>query len=502
MTLSANGQLRFPSLIKIFTMKAIYKVLALSGLAFAACDEGDYNDWVVPETTQDATEDEKLSSGFSATPADAINFETLGGLAVDYDTVFVKLFTPVLTGNTPDAVSYTIQLGSQDVFELDSTLLVPASYVKAAVESEFGKAPVERTLSATVCATETLGSIATKHKATVEVKATLVAPYICEEGYRIVGTPTGWAISDACPKFTRVNPEASIYDDARFSVVVDAPVDEDGARVDFWFKVLPETSIADASWDGALCTAVNGSSESPFILGDNLDGAMMQPADDGAIKYRITIDMMEYKAYVEALAFEDYLYYAGDVTSWQDNAQPLLGDGNGNYTGYYYIKKADADKKLYGFKFTNGIGDAATTWYGGKDGALGSDNISPEEDGFYQIDANLADNTYKITKIETISIIGSVVLKEDGTADTKWGTDAVMEYDEASMAFVYEGKLAAGEFKFRADKGWTLNWGNGTNGLTSKDGGNIKLDADGTYKITFAPRCDEMCTYTIEPVTE
>ena len=378
MTLSANGQLRFPSLIKIFTMKAIYKVLALSGLAFAACDEGDYNDWVVPETTQDATEDEKLSSGFSATPADAINFETLGGLAVDYDTVFVKLFTPVLTGNTPDAVSYTIQLGSQEVFELDSTLLVPASYVKAAVESEFGKAPVERTLSATVCATETLGSIATKHKATVEVKATLVAP-----------------------------------------------------------------------------------------------------------------------------AFEDYLYYAGDVTSWQSNAQPLLGDGNGNYTGYYYIKKADADKKLYGFKFTNGIGKAATTWYGGKDGALDSgDNISPDEDGFYQIDANLADNTYKITKIETISIIGSVVLKEDGTADTKWGTDAVMEYDEASMAFVYEGKLAAGEFKFRADKGWTLNWGNGTNGLTSKDGGNIKLDADGTYKITFAPRCDEMCTYTIEPVTE
>lgn len=350
-------------------------MLALSGLAFAACDEGDYNDWVVPETTQDATEDEKLSSGFSATPADAINFETLGGLAVDYDTVFVKLFTPVLTGNTPDAVSYTIQLGSQDVFELDSTLLVPASYVKAAVESEFGKAPVERTLSATVCATETLGSIATKHKATVEVKATLVAP-----------------------------------------------------------------------------------------------------------------------------AFEDYLYYAGDVTSWQSNAQPLLGDGNGGYTGYYFIKKAD-NATTWGFKFTNGIGDAATTWYGGKDGALGSENISPEEDGFYQIEANLADNTYKITKIETISIIGSVVLNDEGVGDSKWGTDAVMEYDEASMAFVYEGKLAAGEFKFRADKGWTLSWGTGAAGLTS-NGGNIKLDAEGTYKVTFAPRCDEKGTYTIEPVTE
>lgn len=501
MTLSANGQLRFPSLIKIFTMKAIYKVLALSGLAFAACDEGDYNDWVVPETTQDATEDEKLSSGFSATPADAINFETLGGLAVDYDTVFVKLFTPVLTGNTPDAVSYTIQLGSQDVLELDSTLLVPASYVKAAVESEFGKAPVERTLSATVCATETLGSIATKHKATVEVKATLVAPYICEEGYRLFGTPTNWVISEDCPKVTRVNPDASIYDDARFSVVVDAPVNEEGERVDFWFKFLPETSIATASPNGALGTAVDGSTESPFILGDKLGGAMKQPATDGAIKYRITIDMMEYKAYVEALAFEDYLYYAGDVTSWQSNAQPLLGDGNGGYTGYYFIKKADK-ANTWGFKFTNGIGDAATTWYGGKDGALGSDNISPEEDGFYQIDANLADNTYKITKIETISIIGSVVLKEDGTADTNWGTDAVMEYDEAAMAFVYQGKLAAGAFKFRANKDWALSWGNGAAGLTSKKGGDINLATEGTYKVTFAPRCDEKGTYTIEPVTE
>lgn len=478
-------------------------MLALSGLAFAACDEGDYNDWVVPETApQDATEAEKLSSSFSVAPTEAVSFEQLGGLSVDLDTVFVKLFTPVLTGNTPDAVSYTIQLGSQDVFELDSTLLVPASYVKAAVESEFGKAPVERTLSATVCATETLGSIATKHKATVEVKATLVAPYICEEGYRIVGTPTDWAISDACPKFTRVNPEASIYDDARFSVVVDAPVNEEGERVDFWFKFLPETSIADASWDGALGTAVDGSTESPFILGDKLDGAMKQPATDGAIKYRITIDMMEYKAYVEALAFEDYLYYAGDVTSWQTNAQPLLGDGNGGYTGYYFIKKAD-NATTWGFKFTNGIGDAATTWYGGKDGALDSgDNISPDEDGFYQIDANLADNTYKITKIETISIIGSVVLKEDGTADTNWGTDAVMEYDEAAMAFVYQGKLAAGAFKFRANKDWTLSWGNGAAGLTSKKGSDINLATEGTYKVTFAPRCDEKGTYTIEPVTE
>lgn len=478
-------------------------MLALSGLAFAACDEGDYNDWVVPETApQDATEAEKLSSSFSVAPTEAVSFEQLGGLSVDLDTVFVKLFTPVLTGNTPDAVSYTIQLGSQDVFELDSTLLVPASYVKAAVESEFGKAPVERTLSATVCATETLGSIATKHKATVEVKATLVAPYICEEGYRIVGTPTGWAISDACPKFTRVNPEASIYDDARFSVVVDAPVDDKGARVDFWFKVLPETSIADASWDGALCTAVDGSSESPFILGDNLKGAMKQPATDGAIKYRITIDMMEYKAYVEALAFEDYLYYAGDVTSWQANAQPLLGDGNGGYTGYYFIKKAD-NATTWGFKFTNGVGDDAKVWYGGKDGALGTDdNISPEEDGFYQIDANLADNTYKITKIETISIIGSVVLNDEGVGDSKWGTDAVMEYDEASMAFVYEGKLAAGEFKFRADKDWKLSWGTGTNGLIYKNGGNIKLDADGTYKITFAPRCDEKGTFSVTAVSE
>ena len=211
--------------------------------------------------------------------------------------------------------------------------------------------------------------------------------------------------------------------------------------------------------------------------------------------------MMEYKAYVEALAFDDYLYYAGDVTSWQSNAQPLLGDGKGGYTGYYFIKKAD-NTNTWGFKFTNGVGDDAKVWYGGKDGALGSDNISPEEDGFYQIDANLADNTYKITKIETISIIGSVVLNDEGVGDSKWGTDAVMEYDEASMAFVYEGKLAAGEFKFRADKDWKLSWGTGTNGLIYKNGGNIKLDADGTYKITFAPRCDEKGTFSVTAVSE
>lgn len=91
--------------------------------------------------------------------------------------------------------------------------------------------------------------------------------------------------------------------------------------------------------------------------------ACKQPATDGAIKYKITLNMLEYTMTIEAINFAEYLYYAGDYTGWQANAQPLLGDGAGLYTGYYYIKKAD-NASTWGFKFTDGIGDDAKTWYG------------------------------------------------------------------------------------------------------------------------------------------
>ena len=45
--------------------------------------------------------------------------------------------------------------------------------------------------------------------------------------------------------------------------------------------------------------------------------------------------------------------------------------------------------------------------------------------------------------------------------------------------------LAAGnEFKVRADGGWTVNFGV-NDGVIAQDGGNVPVEADGTYVVTL-----------------
>ncbi len=72
------------------------------------------------------------------------------------------------------------------------------------------------------------------------------------------------------------------------------------------------------------------------------------------------------------------------------------------------------------------------------------------------------------------------------TPDPTWGSDFNMTWDETNKVFTITVDLTAGEFKFRADDDWAVNFGGSLNNLT-QDGANLSVAEDGNYTLTLDP---------------
>jgi hypothetical protein len=88
--------------------------------------------------------------------------------------------------------------------------------------------------------------------------------------------------------------------------------------------------------------------------------------------------------------------------------------------------------------------------------------------------------TYKVTEVETISIIGTV--------KGNWDTDVDMTYNKETGAWEVTEDLEAGEMKFRMNHDWSVSWGgNGSSkaytDLTQNNGANLELAESGKYKV-------------------
>ncbi|MBP5688348.1 MAG: hypothetical protein J6X22_06865 [Muribaculaceae bacterium] len=203
--------------------------------------------------------------------------------------------------------------------------------------------------------------------------------------------------------------------------------------------------------------------------------------DPDYTQYIITVNTNDMTYDVEGLAYAEMIWQAGNANGWGNPAAGLKNKGwkgarnnDGDYYGFMYL---NGD-----FKFRSGKDNwNAPDW--GLDEtiddyegflAVGAGNINAPE-GFYMVEANLADMMYKLTPITTIGVIGGF---------NGWASDyAKLEYNTATGA--WEGYCdipADTEFKFRANESWDINWG-GDWGNLSFDGGNLKLDVGGSYFI-------------------
>ena len=468
-----------------------YIIFGLSALTLAACDDS-FDDWANPISN---AQDTQVSFGKGSVKAvDLIDF---ANVTEGTDSVQVCAITAPTTSDPKYTTTYQIILENSKTYNISANGKMAYADLKSYVESVYGKRPTERDLSSIVRATVSNGATATRFEAPVVVKTQPVAPII-EEAYYYVGATNSWSSTDQTYKLS--NGGGDVYANPVFTAIIKAPYETDkskenyGQRVDNWFKIAPASAYTLSSfWDDCksfVCATVNGASDlkGKLVLSDKNGGAWNMPATDGAKYYKMSFNMLDQTYEIAPLNFEKYLYMAGNCNGWHQ-VDFLSGDNyDGNYTGYMYL---GAD----GFKFCSRADWTGTNYGAGStDGTLSTtgDNIIINKAAFYRVDLSLIANTYTLTEITTIGLIG------DATPGG-WNTSTPMTYNTTDRCWEITATVTNGTFKFRANDGWTYNWGGDMSNLT-QDGANINISA-GTYNIKFYPYCSGKSYCTVTPVT-
>ncbi|KIO77571.1 hypothetical protein TH53_08570 [Pedobacter lusitanus] len=169
------------------------------------------------------------------------------------------------------------------------------------------------------------------------------------------------------------------------------------------------------------------------------------------------------------------LYVPGSYQGWDPKSAAKISSVNDDkaYEGYVNFPDATTD-----FKFTsqgdwNGINYGTST--PGILNAGGGDNLHVDGAGYYRIKADTKALTYSLTKT-----VWAVI----GSATGSWDNETLMTYDATAKVWTITKALTAGEFKFRANGSYDINFGD-DKGKPKYGGDNIKVAADGNYKITL-----------------
>uniref|UniRef100_UPI00402A3660 Outer membrane protein SusF domain-containing protein n=1 Tax=Prevotella sp. TaxID=59823 RepID=UPI00402A3660 len=292
-------------------------------------------------------------------------------------------------------------------------------------------------------------------------------PAIDEQGYYMLGEVNGNNWTATSPVWmTKVS-------DGVYQLKVTTEKDKN------YFKFY-EGSKWDESgnWDvinkGVMGCEKDGSADASgtiYYTGDSW-GTPQSMVIAGAGTWIVTLDMNNLSYSVG----KPILYMKGDANGW-DGYDYLSGEDGVKFTGFMYLNQN-------GFKFTT-ASDWSGTGYGANFNTApdAANIVITEPAGYYQVDVDLSEKTYTLTPITSIGIIGSA-------SPNGWESDVDMTYvpynkDTKEVNGYWEVKnitLSAGEIKFRANDDWAISWGGELDNLTTKNGGNITVEA-GTYDI-------------------
>jgi hypothetical protein len=311
-----------------------------------------------------------------------------------------------------------------------------------------------------------------------------IEPVNIADSYYLIGGPGEWNAESAMTmKFSHSSKD--VFEDPVFTYTFE------GNGGDMWFAFGDEdaiNAINDNDWNKLFGTKGESTDLSgSFDRRSNLGGDHSFCVDGKAKFYRVSINMAEMTYSITPLNFAEYIWEAGVNNNWGSDAQPLYcADGNGTYKGFFYAQDADWSGGKGAFKFQKEFNNWDVNYgFGSGDDASGTlaeggDNIMVTP-GFYLAEVDLAAMTYKLTPV-AIGIIGPA--QAGG-----WDTDTDMAYNPETRAWEATIALTAGEFKFRANDGWDINWGGSVDNLT-QGGANLSIDTDGTYFIQFFPNCE------------
>ncbi len=425
-------------------MKKLFYILGI-GLLMASCTE-DFKDWADPMSNSE----NPASASAVVAAAPAIDFNTITA-----DSVL--LFTPTYNAEEGTTVANTVTLYKDETknegisVNVDEQGRAKTTELRDALEALFG-VPAEA-----IDVPVNVITVLTKNGQAFRFSSDITDAVKMAAGMYIVEGDNRTAME--------------FVEQGKYTLTVPA------AEMRFFF--LPFTNLNNFE-EGKL-----GSDIEPdgFVLGGNLkQGAdayeIWLDYDSDYTQYIITVNTKDMTYDVEGLAYADMIWQAGSANGWGSPAAGLKNKGwknarqnDGDYFGFMYLNGE--------FKFRSGKDNwNAPDWgIGASEGtlAVGAGNINTAE-GFYMVEANIANLTYNLTPITTIGVIGSF-------PNTNWGSDeAKLTYNNATGA--WEGRCTIPDgvkFKFRANDSWDINWGGDLNNL-SYDGGDMSIAA-GTYFI-------------------
>ena len=398
----------------------------------------------------------------------------------------VTIFNPSLDGTMPEGgtlTNFNIAIQGkgmpdeyQKTIKASDNGKVATAELQAMAEYNFGKRPEARSYIMEVSANIIVNGQASLLTATDNfVLITVAAPQI-SKNYYLIGAPSAW--EPTCVTMPFNHSDKDVYEDPIFTIVF--PV-SDGET---WFAVADDITVETADWKQVFgCAEGNGANGEEGVLKRRADltddGSFMVNVAGDAKFIKMTLNMMEYTYKIEKLNFAEFIYVPGNHQGWAPDKAAALQSPNfdGVYVGYTYLNG--------NFKFTkerNWNGEYNFNDFATKDDIFFNNdgsNINISEEGFYQITADVAASKLSAVKT-TWSIIGSA------TGDPNWGTDLEMTYVTEDESWTYTGALTAGEFKFRANKDWTLSFGGASfDDLTSDNGANLKIEEEGNYEVKF-----------------
>lgn len=151
-------------------------------------------------------------------------------------------------------------------------------------------------------------------------------------------------------------------------------------------------------------------------------------------------------------------------------------EDNGVYTGF--VNFAEGDQLYF---VPSGADEFVYYGQGDIDGLIEADGeaITVSEAGYYYISVNTNTNAYELSPAQ-FGIIGS-------STPGGWSSDTDLTYDASLGMWSITTTMIPGEFKFRANDAWDLNYGLGPNdGTLAQNGPNIAFsEAEGMYTINM-----------------
>ncbi len=444
----------------------LYSLAAMASLALASC-AGDYDDWANPQ----ANEQEASAAKYGVTFANGSEAE---GSMADEDGIINLVTVNFSDANVSGFTLKDLKVNGEAIngTMIGNSVQVSASELEKLVcDQNESRASVARDLKVETQVSINLASgdavsFTTKGKTTGKFTPTATPP-LDEKGYYMLGQVNGNEWDAKSPVWmTKMS-------DGVYQLKVTTEKDKN------YFKFYEGSKWDEnGNWDvinkGVMGCEKDGCEDASgtiYYTGDSW-GTPQSMVIAGAGTWIVTLDMNNLSYSVG----KPVLYMKGDANGW-DGYDYLSGEDGVKFTGFMYLNQN-------GFKFTTAP-DWSGTGYGANfDTAPDAANIViTEPAGYYQVDVDLSEKTYTLTPITSIGIIGSA-------SPNGWDSDVDMTYvpynkDTKEVNGYWEVKnitLSAGEIKFRANDGWDISWGGELDHLTTKNGGNITVEA-GTYDI-------------------